>query len=146
MKSRQPLRTRQISAIHVCKNRLGLDDDTYRALLQREGGENSSAKLSATGRARVLAAFQRLGATASQMMRNAVPTLGPAPNVQADNEAMIGKIGAILADSGREWAYAQGVARRMFRRERLEWLRHDELHKLVAALQIDANRRKARGT
>ncbi|MBS0212354.1 MAG: regulatory protein GemA [Proteobacteria bacterium] len=144
MKSKQPLRTRQLAAIHGCKRTLQLDDATYRDLLERVGGVRSAADLSPAGRARVLEEFRRLGAGAAGLMRNAVPAVTTAPNVQAGNEALIGKVGALLADSGRSWNYAHGMARRMFGRQRLEWLRHDELHRLVMALQIDANRRRKR--
>jgi len=33
------------------------------------------------------------------------------------------------------------MAKRMFDVTRVEWLRDDQLHKLVSALQVDANRK-----
>ena len=38
-------RKRLISAVHVGKTQLGLDDDTYRALLEKVTGQRSAAKL-----------------------------------------------------------------------------------------------------
>ena len=38
--------------------------------------------------------------------------------------------------------YAHGMAKRMFGVDQVHWLSDDKLHKLVAALQIYANRRK----
>lgn len=146
MKPHRPLRTRQIAAIHACRRELHLDEETYRSLLERVTGLRSAADLGAVARARVIDECRRLGAVAARTMRNAVPSHGPAPNVQATNQAMIAKIGALLADSGRSWEYAHGTAARMFGRERLEWLRHDQLRKVVAALQIDADRRRKRAT
>ncbi|MBS0598177.1 MAG: regulatory protein GemA [Proteobacteria bacterium] len=141
---RAPLRIRQLAAIHAGAKQLALDDDSYRALLERITGQRSAAHLAARDRARVLDEMHRLGAGAARQMRQAVPAPTHAPNVAAAQQAMLGKIGAILAESGRDWPYAHGIARRMFGRARLEWLRPDELHKLVAALQIDANRRRKR--
>jgi len=139
--ARAPLRTRQLAAIHACAKQLALDDDSYRALLARITGQRSAGHLSARDRARVLEELHRLGATAARQMRRAVPPATPTPQVAAAQQALLGKIGAILADSGRDWPYAQGIAKRMFKRERLEWLRADELHKLVAALMYDQRRR-----
>lgn len=140
---RQPLRTRQLAAIHASAKQLRLDDDAYRALLERITGLRSAAHLSALDRGRVLDEFHRLGATAARQQRHAVPPPGDAPHVKAEHQAMLGKIGAMLAESGRSWAYANGIARRMFGRQRIEWLRFEELHKLVAALMYDQKRRKA---
>ena len=49
---------------------------------------------------------------------------------------------AILTETNRSWNYAHGIAKRMFGRLRVEWLHADELHKLVAALSIDQQRRR----
>ena len=51
------------------------------------------------------------------------------------------KVRALLADAKRPWSYAHGLAKRMYDVARVEWLDHDKLHRLVAALQVDANRR-----
>ena len=59
-----------------------------------------------------------------------------------DIEAMCRKINALLLDSGRTWDYAHAMAKHMFDRERVQWLEPRQIHKLVAALQVDANRRK----
>jgi len=57
---------------------------------------------------------------------------------------MLGKVEALLADAQRPWDYAHSMARHMFGVDRLEFLRGGQLHRLVAALQIDANRRAER--
>ncbi|QSV44908.1 regulatory protein GemA [Geobacter benzoatilyticus] len=43
---RQPITRGQISAIHTLKTRLGMDEESYRALLQEFGGVESSKELS----------------------------------------------------------------------------------------------------
>ena len=55
---------------------------------------------------------------------------------------MMDKVEALLADGGYHWNYAHAMAWRMFGREKVEYLDNDQLHKLVAALQIAANRKK----
>ena len=50
-----------LAAIHVAKKQLGLDDETYRAVLVRVTGKASSKEMSEAERGRVLEEFRRLG-------------------------------------------------------------------------------------
>ncbi|MBN8243286.1 regulatory protein GemA [Nitratireductor aquimarinus] len=50
-----------LAAIHVAKKQLGLDEDTYRALLMRETGKNSAAKLTANEQRRVIEVLRNQG-------------------------------------------------------------------------------------
>lgn len=50
-----------LAKIHIAKKALGLDDDTYRAILRRIGGVESSAQLDAAGRRALLAEFRSKG-------------------------------------------------------------------------------------
>lgn len=136
-------RRRELAAIHVLASKqLRLDRDTYEALLQRVSGVNSAADLDSAGRSKVLDEMKRLQGVAQHQARNAVPAPGTPPNARDELAAMMGKVGAILTETGKSWNYAQGIARRMFKVQRVEWLKPEQLHKLVAALQISANRRK----
>lgn len=49
------------AAIHVAKKQLGLDDETYRALLERVTGEASTKDMTGRQRAAVLTELRRLG-------------------------------------------------------------------------------------
>lgn len=113
-----------------------MDDADYRAMLKRIAGVDSAKKLTPTGVARVMREFKRLGFTATPAKSAGRKT----PNVTVDRQALIGKINALLADAGRPWAYADAMAQRMFRVDRVDWLEYPLLQKLVAALSIDARR------
>lgn len=52
-----------LAAIHVGKKQLGLDDETYRGLLERVTGKRSAAELSETERTAVVAEMRRQGFT-----------------------------------------------------------------------------------
>lgn len=52
----------QKARIHIGQSRLGMDDDTYRAFLQRLTGKTSSKDMTVGERARVLAEMTNLGA------------------------------------------------------------------------------------
>lgn len=140
-------RNRQLAAIHVlASKRLRLDRDTYVALLQRVGGVRSAADLDQRGRATVLDELRRLTGEGQQQMRNALNLPDAPQSVREEIASMVVKVGAILAETGKPWAYAHGTAKRMFKTARVEWLRADQLHKLVAALSYAQKRqRKTKG-
>jgi phage gp16-like protein len=135
-------RRRQLAAIHVlASKRLRLDRETYVALLQRVAGVRSSADLDGQGRSLVLDELRRLAGEGRRQMRNAVNLPGAPQNVREELAAMVAKVGVILAETGSSWNYAHGIAKRMFHIPRVEWLKPDQLHRLVAALAYHQRRR-----
>lgn len=139
-------RNRELAAIHVlASKRLRLDRDTYVALLQRVGKVASSADLDQAGRRRILDELRRLAGEGQQQMRNAVKLPDAPQNVRDEIAGMVAKVGAILAEIDKSWNYAHGIAKRMFKVHRVEWLRADQLHKLVAALSYQQKRIRAKG-
>lgn len=132
------LRTQQIRIIHTAKRALALDDDAYRALLLRVGKSNSSASMTDAQRTAVIVEMRRLGFAEPEAGKR---KRWPGEPKDCDARPMLTKVRALLADARRPWSYAHGTAKRMFHVERVEFLRDDDLHKLVAAMQADANRR-----
>jgi len=124
---------------------LGLDEETYRALLVRVTGKSSCAQMSIAERGKVLDALKAQGFAFAP--RTSVIHHRP-KDTRREHETfkspMLRKVEALLADAKRPWDYAHSMARHMFGVERLEFLRSGQLHKLIAALQIDANRRSKR--
>jgi phage gp16-like protein len=136
-------RVRQLAAIHVlAKKRLRLDRETYEELLQRVAGVSSSADLDARGRANVLDEMRRLADEGQKRMGNAVSLPDAPQNVREEVAGMVAKVGAILAELDKGWNYAHGTAKRMFKTDRVEWLRPDQLHRLVAALSYSQRRQR----
>lgn len=128
-------RNLDLSKIHIAKKDLALDDETYRALLQRVAGVTSAKDLSPLKIAAVISEFKRLG-----WRPKAKKSGREAPKVTIDRKKLVGKIEAFLAEAGRQWAYADGMAQRMFKVERVEWLNPQQLGSIVAALAYDAKR------
>ncbi len=125
-----------LAKIHIAKAQLGLDDDTYRALLARIAGVRSAKDLNRRQIGAVLAEFERLG-----FKPKAAKKAGrTAPKAAPDRQALIGKIEAFLAEAKRPWSYADAMALRMFKVERVEWCDGDQLRRLIAALGYDAKR------
>ncbi|MCC8341592.1 regulatory protein GemA [Pseudomonas stutzeri] len=124
-----------LAKIHIAKAQLGLDDDTYRALLARVAGVRSAKDLNRRQVGLVIAEFQRLGWQPAPARK-----AGRQPKPTPDRKALIGKIEAFLAEAERPWAYADAMALRMFKVERVEWLDSGQLQRLVAAFAYDAER------
>lgn len=125
-------RVRDLAAIHVSAKKLGMDRDTYEAMLMRVAGVRSAADLDAAGRTRVLDDLRRMGAPKNK-------TQGRPANLSV--EPMLTKIESLLVELQAPWSYADAIARHMFRVERVAWLRKPEqLRSIIAAL--DARRLK----
>jgi len=134
-------RKTELAKIHVAKAQMKLDDDTYRALLERLTGKTSAADLTARERSAVLNEFYRLGWSAKS---HRIPDRKAAarPTVEWDKGPLISKIGALLADAGRPWGYADGCARNMFALTSIRFCTVQQLRKIVAALMYDQKRRQ----
>lgn len=127
-------RKAKLAQIHVAKKQLDMDDDSYRALLQRAAGVRSASDLDWQGFVAVLDELQRLGFKPSYKggKRRTTPA--------ADKDALVGKIKAYLATAGRTEAYADGISKRAFKVDRFEWLKVDQLYRLAQMLGMDAKR------
>ncbi|GHB24221.1 gp16 family protein [Salinicola rhizosphaerae] len=127
----------KLAQIHIAKAQLGLSDDEYRALLGRVAGVSSAKQLTNRNVGAVINEFQRLGWTPKSTNKAG----RKAPRPPRSRAAVMGKVEALLADSNRPWAYADGMAQRMFSVDRIDWLDDDQLVRLMQGLVIDAKRR-----
>ncbi len=134
-------RTRDLKLIHIAKKQMAWDENTYRAILERITGNASAADLNAKQRSAVIDEFVRLGWKIKSHKSHRKP--GTVPE---DRQRLVWKIGAYLADAGRSWAYADGIARRVCKVESVRFCTPEQLHKIVAALEYDQQRRRNAGT
>jgi phage gp16-like protein len=128
-------RQRDLARIHLAKKQLGLDDEAYRDLLRSTTGQTSAAELDARQRWAVLLAFGKLG-----WKGLGEPSKGRPAQPEPNKAALVSKIEAQLAEARRPWAYAHGLAKRMFGVDMVQWCDSDQLRRLVAALTYDAKR------
>lgn len=129
-------RNAMIAKIKIAQKELNMADDAYRAILMRVTGKNSCAKMTEAELDKVIVEMKRMG------FQPRANQYGKRPNRRSDADSMMHKIEALLADGGLHWNYAHAMAKRMFKVDRVEWLSDGNMHKLVAALQIAANRKK----
>lgn len=131
-----PRRAKDLARIHLAKKELGLDEETYRSLLVATTGKASAGELAPGERWKLLCELGRLGAASG----GPVQFPGKPTQVPFASRALMTKIEAYLAEAKRPWAYAHGMAQKMFKRARIQDCDPEELRRIVAALEYDARR------
>lgn len=131
-----------IAKIHIAKKDLGLDDGTYRDVLRRITGKDSSSKMLISELERVIYEFGNLGWKPSAAAKS---KHGKKPKVSTDKpnrQAIMDKIEAILTDMGLHWNYAHAIARGMHQKEKLDFCTDIELQKVMQGLAVYQNRQR----
>ena len=139
MKAPEAYRRSVLAAIHVLAGpkHLALDNELYRDVVERVSGEHGKAVRSAGD-----CDVRQLEAIAQELRRQVGQQWPERP--KGELSPQMGKIEALLADAGRQWAYAHAIAKRVCTVDKLEWCTPEQLQKVIAAMQIDANRRAKR--
>jgi phage gp16-like protein len=140
----------QIGLVHVAKAQLGLTEEEYRDALKAYGGVASSKDLDQEQFQAVLKHFGRCGFKQRYQppnhRREAGATKFPdIARLPRENQGIMYLIGNTLDLLGKSWAYADGIAGRMFGIERLEWCDKDQLQKVMAALVYQQKKTGDRG-
>ena len=138
---RKTQRQRDLAKIHIAKKQLGMDDATYREMLMRVAGVDSSAALTALGRGRVLDHLYRSGfkgARRKSTVRRA-PSYPGRPG-KVDRQLQLQKIEALLTVGAKPWEYAHALAKRICKVDRIEWVPDHLLYKIITALRYQAQR------
>lgn len=128
-------RRRDLATIHIAAKDLALSRSDYECLLWSVARVRSAGDLDAHGRQKVIQHMKSRGFKPRPKGRSK-PAQG--------RELLVRKVRALLINhpTGRKAdAYADGIARQMFEVERFEWLKPDQLRKLVQALEVDRKRR-----
>ncbi|WP_069861387.1 gp16 family protein [Pseudomonas citronellolis] len=128
-----------LSKIHIARQQLGLAEDVYRQKLQSMFGKGSAKDLNLRQAEQLLAEFKRLG----WQPRPSAKSAGKPHNFSSPAmPELITKIEAQLADMKLPWAYADALARQMYKVQRVAWLRKPaQLTGLIAALHAEQEKR-----
>lgn len=132
-------RNAMIAKIKIAQKELAIPDDAYRALLERVTGLRSCGQMDVEQLEKVLSELVAKGFVPKNSKKEG------RPNSRQSADAMMRKIEALILDNGWSWNYAHGTAKRMFGVDRVQWLNDANMHKLLAALQIAANRKNKKG-
>lgn len=129
-------RQRLIRLIHVAKRELALDDDSYRAILQRIGKQVSAADLTVPELNQVLEYLKRNGFKVRSKARQAAQSR---PLAQDEQHKKIRALWLFLHQIGvvknpAESALAAYV-KRITGRDAMQWLAGDQLEQVIESLK-----------
>jgi phage gp16-like protein len=133
---------REIKLIHVAKRALALTEDEYLAALSSVG-VTTSKDLSPARYALLMAHFKACGFTPTSKRQHR-PHVNPHAKPPEDKEALLQKIGAILAELGLPWAYADSIAAKRFSTDKCLWLDPSRLYKVTQMLAVHQARVRAK--
>jgi len=126
------LARREIQLIHVARQKISMDEDTYRALLHDRFGVSSSKDMDWRQRKELLDHFKTLGFKSTASTR---------PTPAKEKAKQVSKIRALLiALDNKPDAYADGMSKHMFKIDRFEWCSGAQLGKIIAALEYAKNK------
>lgn len=127
-----------LSKIHIARQQLDMDDDSYRKMLARVAGVRSAKDLNVRTAERVLQELKTLGWKPAPSKR----AQGKPHNLEKmPAEAKV--VEAQLADMKLPWSYADKIATRMFRIGKFAWLnKPDQVQSVLAALHVEQEKRQ----
>lgn len=137
-------RSQLIKTINTARHALGWDDDLYRDTLVRFGG-----RADADGHVSLKSLNDQQMQELLKHQRNSgfkplqKDQHGRKPNNLKSRERgpKLQKIEALLTDAGLPWGYVKAMARRMYKRDALDFCSPDELDGLITALDRAALKR-----
>ncbi len=127
----------ELAKIHIAKKDLTLDDATYRAMLFEIGGKESAADLDQRGRRAVLEHLRQLGWQPQVKGRKKPHNLNAGRSSRSEQ---LKKIEALLTVGKLPWGYADALALRICKVDRIEFVPSGELYKVITALRKQALR------
>lgn len=116
-------------AIHAACRELGMDEATRRDLIEGIAGpgKRSTKDLQLNSADKVLDRLQELGASLGGHKDGPI-------RVSPEKAGLLSKIGALLAEQKKPWAYAHAIAKNNFKKDRVEWLPVVQMRGLIAQL------------
>jgi phage gp16-like protein len=132
---------KRIALLHIARAQIGMSDEDYRAMLG-SFGVASSVDLSTRQFAQVM---DRMKAGGFEGRSDGPPGAPRIPSVETQKRRMIVKMDQVLGEIGAGFEYADGMARRMFDVEKVQWLEVGQLYKVLQALMIHRDRKKKTG-
>jgi phage gp16-like protein len=130
-----------LAQIHIARKELALDEDTYRQMIATvTGGKRSCSDCSVSELHKIVRHLKDRGFKARPRKRVAQH---PGTPHNLNSEPMLQKIEALLAELKAPWSYADAIAKRQYRIERVAWLRTvEQFRAVIAALDVELEKRR----
>lgn len=156
-KTKAEAKAAELAKIHIAKQQLGLEDDSYRTMLLMIIGKDPVHYLTAEGKIKQVegvisakyltevgryAVLEHLKAAGFKGGKDYPGRPHNTDSQSASNAAQLKKIEALLTDAGRPWTYATGMAWHMYKKHKLEFCSGRELSGIITALVKDQKKRQ----
>lgn len=134
----------QIKLIHTLKGALSLDEATYREILSGYG-VTTSTKLSPLKAGELISDLEGK-ATASGVWKTKQKKPGKAWQRPANITGLgsraeqLKKIEALLTIGNLPWSYADAIAKQMRLADKIQWVKEDDLYRVITALTKKAQK------
>ncbi len=125
-----PQKKKMMQLVHIGKNKLGLDDGTYREMLYQVTGKNSSKDCTAAALRKVVVHMEQHGFTVTPAKKHQAKK----PDAAAAKKALVDKIEALLTDGAKPWEYAESMAKHMYKVDALTFCTPRQLRGIITAL------------
>lgn len=125
-----PQKKKMMQLVHIGKNKLGLDDGTYREMLYQVTGKSSSKDCTAVALRKVIDHMEQHGFTVTTAKKHQTKK----PDAAAAKKALVDKIEALLTDGAKPWEYATAIAKQMYQVDALTFCTPRQLRGIVTAL------------
>jgi len=151
-----PTRNKDLSRIHIYKKDLGLDDETYRAMLLSLTGKASAGEMDYRERWQVIQEMAKRLPADKRHKTSKKNDYPGRPPVNKRIEPQVSKIEALLADMKLPWKYAETIIRNQTKAEyppngisAVGWCNPKQLRGVITALNnhkksLDAQAAKAK--
>ena len=135
--------------LHVAKNRLCLDDDSYRDALEAHGGARSSKGLDFRGYINVMKHFERCGferkVEGGRLKAEGTATVRPGMATEKQIKkiyALWWSLGHSYYNKGKEFQALRGFLKKRFNVEHERFLDFETAHAVIEAVKAIGGRRK----
>ena len=125
-----PQKKKMMQLVHIGKNKLGLDDGTYRHMLLEVTGKESSKDCTAAALRKVVDHMEQHGFKVTPAKKHQTKK----PDTAAAKKGLIDKIEALLTVGHKPWEYAETMAKHMYKVDALTFCNTRQLRGIITAL------------
>lgn len=125
-----PQKKKLMTLVHIGKNKLGLDDATYRDMLWQVTGKRSSKDCTAAMLKKVVERMEQHGFMITPAKKHQTKK----PDAARAKQALMDKVEALLTDGGYPWEYAESMAKHMYKVDALTFCDGRQLRGIITAL------------
>lgn len=125
-----PQKKKMMQLVHIGKNKLGLDDATYRDMLWQVTAKRSSRDCTAAMLKKVIERMETHGFSITPAKKHQTKK----PDAAKSKQALMDKIEALLTDGGYPWEYAESMVKHMYKVDALTFCDGHQLRGIITAL------------